>query len=379
MKKLILGALAALSLLAASPALALNCSSYPNTLTNGTTADANQVMANFNTIMACANSNLAHNGANSDITSLSTLSTPLSTSQGGTGQSTSIFSSNNTWGGTQLFNGALTINADEAHGAANVIGWTGRAQISSPADGYVLLQNNALTGFTGLRGGGNSASFPMWKRVGATWAARLADDSADTAISASLGTFSAKVTTVASASGGAGLILPHGAAPSAPVNGDLWTTTAGAFAQINGVTTPLGASSWVQIAQNVVSSGTTSAITGISASYNDLMLVVNTVSSAATTCTVQLGDATPTYTGNAAIFSSGLTICVGILKLDNYRNTIGATVPATYVTAGLGASPSVQGTPQGNNMIWNITGGVKALQVTVSAAFVSGTVTLYAR
>jgi hypothetical protein len=35
-------------------AIANNCPSYPYTLTNGTTADANQVMGNFNTIMNCA-------------------------------------------------------------------------------------------------------------------------------------------------------------------------------------------------------------------------------------------------------------------------------------------------------------------------------------
>ncbi|MES2531974.1 MAG: hypothetical protein V4636_13130 [Pseudomonadota bacterium] len=30
--------------------------------------------------------------------------------------------------------------------------------------------------------------------------------------------------------------LPHGAAPGAPVDGDMWTTTAGLFVRINGVT-----------------------------------------------------------------------------------------------------------------------------------------------
>lgn len=44
------------------------------------------------------------------------------------------------------------------------------------------------------------------------------------------------ITTVASASGGAGFNLPHGAAPSAPVNGDFWTTTGGIFGRINGST-----------------------------------------------------------------------------------------------------------------------------------------------
>jgi hypothetical protein len=42
--------------------------------------------------------------------------------------------------------------------------------------------------------------------------------------------------TVASAAGSAGLRLPHGAAPAAPVNGDVWTTAAGLFVRVNGAT-----------------------------------------------------------------------------------------------------------------------------------------------
>jgi hypothetical protein len=48
--------------------------------------------------------------------------------------------------------------------------------------------------------------------------------------------FGGLVLTAASAVGGAGLNLPHGAAPTTPVNGDIWTTTAGVFAYVNGVT-----------------------------------------------------------------------------------------------------------------------------------------------
>jgi hypothetical protein len=56
------------------------------------------------------------------------------------------------------------------------------------------------------------------------------------------GTFTGKVTTLASATGGAGFNLPHGAAPTSPTNGDLWTTTTGLFARINGATVgPFGA------------------------------------------------------------------------------------------------------------------------------------------
>lgn len=44
------------------------------------------------------------------------------------------------------------------------------------------------------------------------------------------------LTTTASAAASAGLRLPHGAAPTSPVNGDVWTTTAGMFVRINGAT-----------------------------------------------------------------------------------------------------------------------------------------------
>jgi microcystin-dependent protein len=56
----------------------------PFILQNGTTADATQVMADFNQIVANTNLNAAGNGANSDITSLLGLTTPLSPTLGGT-------------------------------------------------------------------------------------------------------------------------------------------------------------------------------------------------------------------------------------------------------------------------------------------------------
>jgi len=57
------------------------------------------------------------------------------------------------------------------------------------------------------------------------------------ALYAGAGTFTALLTTETSSAGaGAGLRLPHGVAPTTPTNGDIWTTTAGLFVQINGVT-----------------------------------------------------------------------------------------------------------------------------------------------
>ena len=58
--------------------------SLPFNLTNGTTADASQVMANYNAIIASVNATCAGSGANSDITSLLGLTTALTAAQGGT-------------------------------------------------------------------------------------------------------------------------------------------------------------------------------------------------------------------------------------------------------------------------------------------------------
>lgn len=49
-------------------------------------------------------------------------------------------------------------------------------------------------------------------------------------------TMTGALITLASAVGGAGFRLPHGTAPTTPTNGDVWTTTAGMYARINGAT-----------------------------------------------------------------------------------------------------------------------------------------------
>jgi hypothetical protein len=49
-------------------------------------------------------------------------------------------------------------------------------------------------------------------------------------------TFTGTVILPTSATGGASARIPHGTAPSSPTNGDIWTTTTGLFARINGGT-----------------------------------------------------------------------------------------------------------------------------------------------
>lgn len=78
----------------------------------------------------------------------------------------------------------------------------------------------------------DSAAADVWKKI--TWANFKGQVLAY--LQGVAWTMSAKLTTVLSGTGGAGFNLPHGVAPTSPVNGDLWTTTAGLLARINGST-----------------------------------------------------------------------------------------------------------------------------------------------
>ena len=63
----------------------------------------------------------------------------------------------------------------------------------------------------------------------------------------------------------ASLNVPAGTAPTAPVNGDIWTTTSGAYARINGVTKQLDSSAgFTSTAQPITSGGLLTLAHGLS-------------------------------------------------------------------------------------------------------------------
>lgn len=84
-------------------------------------------------------------------------------------------------------------------GSANTLGWTSRSGMVSPSDGVITLYNNAGNDFGRVQFGGTTSSFPAIKRVSATVACRLADDSADADFTAA--GFSARSTLVAVVTG----------------------------------------------------------------------------------------------------------------------------------------------------------------------------------
>ena len=101
---------------------------------------------------------------------------------------------------------------------------------SSSSSGVIELQNELQNNFNRLVFGLVDSFHPSLKRNGAKLDVRLADDSANADLEAR------QITTSASTTSRSSLRIPQGVAPTSPVDGDIWTTSAGLFVRINGST-----------------------------------------------------------------------------------------------------------------------------------------------
>lgn len=88
-----------------------------------------------------------------------------------------------------------------------------------------------------VAGGNNRATIYQWDSAGAVTLAPYVMASTGGSWVAVGGVYNAgTMITVPSTAAASGFVLPHGIAPTAPLDGSCWTTTAGIFARINGVT-----------------------------------------------------------------------------------------------------------------------------------------------
>lgn len=164
------------------------------------------------------------------------------------------------------------------------------------------------------------------------------------------GTVSATVavSSPASATGSAGLKVPHGAAPTSPVDGDVWTTSAGMYVRVSGVTVgPLASSAGAGTAWGTIT-GTLSSQTDLQAALDAKQArspAIQSVTSASTVTPTFLNDmvkitaqaaaltlANPTGT---AIDGLGIVIRIkdnGTARAISYGTqyrAIGVTLPTT--------------------------------------------------
>lgn len=152
------------------------------------------------------------------LTTALTLGANQSATFAGAISGTSLVLSGGLSGATSLSTtGTVTI------GNAGFFQTTSRANMSSPADGVWLMQNAAVNNFDRLQFGGTTSSFPSLKRSGAGLTVRLADDSADTTITASVYVAGGAVPAVSSGTIGPG---------SKNAAGFITSTTTGAYTGI---------------------------------------------------------------------------------------------------------------------------------------------------
>jgi hypothetical protein len=76
-----------------------------------------------------------------------------------------------------LISASLDVSTFLTAGTTSYINWSAGSRLTSPADGQLLVQNNAATDFSRLQFGGTTNLFPAIKRNGAAFDLRLADDS----------------------------------------------------------------------------------------------------------------------------------------------------------------------------------------------------------
>lgn len=173
----------------------------------------------------------AHNGANSDITSLSGLTTALSVGQGGVGGTT------HTAHGLLLGEGTSPVSSTAAMSFGQVLVGQGATSDPTPvtiSGDATLAANGALTV---TASNGNTLTSAAWTPIGTSGAV--------IPLLSGINAYSGKQNfAVASASGAGVNIGQASTAPTTPVNGDLWTTPSGVFAQISGSTLQLGGSAF---------------------------------------------------------------------------------------------------------------------------------------
>jgi len=189
-------------------------------------------------------------------------------------------------------------------------------------------------------------------------------------------TFTGLVTTAVATAGSAGLNVPHTAtAPTSPVNGDIWSTTAGLFVRINAGTKQLMNLGDTQTVSGSITFSNASQTLGNSTAAG----TINIASGATTTGltkTVNIGinglsGSTTAITVGSSVAGATVSVAInGTLTTTASTQTIGNSTAASTINIASGA------TTTGLTKAVNIgTGGVAGSTTTIAIGGTAGTST----
>lgn len=163
--------------------------------------------------------------------------------------------------------------------------------------------------------------------------------------------WNAKQTFLAATTSAASITLPHGTAPSSPVNGDIWTTTSGLSARINGTT------------KNYVDFDSTQTINGV----KTFSAASQTLGNSTATGTIAIGTgatvsgATKTINiGTGGVSGSTTNIAIGATAGTSTTTVNGrlVTSASTTTAAGFRVTQGSAPTTPADGDIWATTSGV---------------------
>lgn len=131
----------------------------------------------------------------------------------------------------------------------------------------------------------------------------------------------------ASASGGARLNLAQGAAPGAPNNGDVWTTSAGMFARLGGVTVDLTSTAgpWATPRDLSLTGDVTATLSNVDGSTNK-SAAATIANNAVTTAKINDGAVTTAKLADAGVSFAKLVNATGPAKFVGRKAGAGAGV-----------------------------------------------------
>jgi len=168
-------------------------------------------------------------------------------------------------------------------------------------------------------------------------------------------TFTGLVNTVASTTTTAGFRIPHGTAPTAPVNGDIWTTTTDLLVRLNGTTRTMvnvdgtqtisGSKTFSNVTLtfgNSTAASTVNIATGATISASTKTVNIGTSGVAGSTTNITIGSTTGTSTTTLQGNTNGVTQSAG--NSTTLLATTAFVTTADNLKANL-ASPTFTGTP----------------------------------